>query len=218
MEVCAAFQKGADMEVLNLYAGVGGNRKLWTGCNVTAVELNPKIANVYKRLYPDDTVVVGDAHQYLLENAGRFDFIWSSIPCQTHSKMNKATRHKTRRYPDMALYQEIIFLKHFFDGSWIVENVDPYYEPLIPAIKLGRHMIWANFLFDPFDVERPAGFIDKASKQDMMDWLGIHYDENIYYEGNHCPVQILRNCVHPEVGLHIFNTAVNGQAQQSMFS
>ena len=51
MEVCAAFQKGADMEVLNLYAGVGGNRKLWTGCNVTAVELNPKIANVYKRLY-----------------------------------------------------------------------------------------------------------------------------------------------------------------------
>ena len=94
------------MKVLNLYAGLGGNRKLWEGVEVTAVELEPKIAAVYKRLYPDDTVVVADAHQYLLDHHDAFDFIWSSPPCQTHSKMAKATRHKhLRRYPDMSLYQ-----------------------------------------------------------------------------------------------------------------
>jgi len=102
------------MRVLNLYAGLGGNRKLWDGAQVTAVENDERIAKVYKRLNPNDIVVVGDAHQYLLDHADEFDFIWSSPPCQTHSKMNKATRHKTRRYPDMTLYQEIIFLKHFF--------------------------------------------------------------------------------------------------------
>jgi len=65
------------MNCLNLYAGIGGNRKLWTDCRVTAVEINPDIAGVYQQLYPDDKMIVGDAHQYLLENFHRFDFIWS---------------------------------------------------------------------------------------------------------------------------------------------
>lgn len=50
-----------------------------------------------------------------------------------------------------------------------------------------------------------------GQKKIMMDWLGIHYDENIYYEKNHCPVQILRNCVHPLLGLHVFNSAICSQ-------
>ena len=37
------------MKVLNLYAGIGGNRKLWTNCEVTAVELDQKIAAVIGR-------------------------------------------------------------------------------------------------------------------------------------------------------------------------
>jgi len=196
------------MRVLNLYAGLGGNRKLWDGAQVTAVENDERIAKVYKRLNPNDIVVVGDAHQYLLDHADEFDFIWSSPPCQTHSKMNKATRHKTRRYPDMTLYQEIIFLKHFFKGKWVVENVNPYYEPLIDPKRLGRHMFWSNFEFSEFDVPRPSNFINLANmagKQALMDWLGIHYEENIYYGSNHCPAQILRNCVHPLLGEHIFN-------------
>ena len=53
------------MKVLNLYAGIGGNRKLWQGVEVTAVELNEKIAAVYQSFYPADHVVIGDAHQYL---------------------------------------------------------------------------------------------------------------------------------------------------------
>jgi DNA (cytosine-5)-methyltransferase 1 len=198
------------MKVLNLYAGLGGNRKLWDDCEVTAVENHQQIADVYARLNPADTVVVGDAHEYLLNHYNEFDFIWTSPPCQTHSKMNKATRHKLRRYPEMSLYQEILFLQHFFSGRWVVENVNPYYETLIPAKQMGRHLFWSNFDFEDFDVARPKGFINQASlagKKALMDWLGIHYEENIYYGSNHCPAQILRNCVHPKVGKHIFDSA-----------
>jgi DNA (cytosine-5)-methyltransferase 1 len=191
--------------------GLGGNRKLWEGCEVTAVELEPKIAAVYKRLHPGDEVVVGDAHQYLLDNHDKFDFVWSSPPCQTHSKMAKATRHKLRRYVDMSLYQEILFLTHFFKGKFVVENVAPHYEPLIkPSARVGRHMFWSNFEFSAEEVKQPPDFINMCNvngKKTMQDWLGIHYEENIYYGTNHCPAQILRNCVHPRMGLQIFQQA-----------
>lgn len=196
------------MKVLNLYAGLGGNRKLWEGVEVTAVELDSKIATVYKRLYPKDIVVEGDAHQYLLDHVDEFDFIWSSPPCQTHSKMMKATRHKKKRYVDMSLYQEILFLQHFYKGKWIVENVVPFYEPLIPGKILGRHMYWSNFDIGNYKEPIPKDFINLtnlAGKKKLMDWLDIHYEENIYYGNNHCPVQILRNCVHPNEGKAILD-------------
>jgi len=199
-------------KVLNLYAGLGGNRKHWKGCHVTAVESCEKIARVYQRLNPDDTVIIGDAHEYLRQNFRDFDFIWSSPPCQTHSKMAKATRHKNRKYPDMALYEEILFLQNFFSGQWVVENVAPFYQPLIePTTQVGRHLFWSNFKFEAFDIPRPKGFIrmsNIAGKNALMDWLGIHFDENIYYQNNHCPAQILRNCVHPDLGLQIYS-AIN---------
>ncbi len=197
------------MKVLNLYAGLGGNRKKWKNVDVTSVEVEPKIAEIYKQLFPNDTVIVGDAHQYLLDHFDEFDMIWSSPPCQAHSKMMKATRHKIKKYPDMALYQEIIFLQHFFKGKWIVENVNPYYIPLIePNAKLGRHFIWSNFDISQFDVPSPKGFITSGTVKDsemLKEWLGINYEGNIYYKNNHCPGQVLRNCVHPDLGLHIFN-------------
>ena len=199
------------MKVLNLYAGLGGNRKLWPGCEVTAVEMDPRIAAVYQRLHPQDAVIVGDAHQYLLDHYSEFDFIWSSPPCQTHSKMAKATRHKLRRYPDMSLYQEIIFLQHFYKGRWVVENVVPFYEPLVPGKRVGRHVYWSNFDVGEYVEPIPSDFINLANlagKQKLMDWLGIHYPENIYYGTNHCPAQILRNCVHPNEGLAIFERAM----------
>ena len=196
---------------LNLYAGVGGNRKDWAGLHVTAVELEAKIAAVYSRLHPDDAVVVGDAHQYLIENYQAFDFIWSSPPCQTHSKMAKATRHKLKRYPDMSLYQQIIFLQTYAKVPWVVENVVPYYEPLIaPTKRIGRHLFWSNFDVLAIDVPPPPNFINRcnvAGKLALQEWLGIHYEENIYYGSNHCPAQILRNCVHPTVGAQILACA-----------
>jgi DNA (cytosine-5)-methyltransferase 1 len=199
-------------KVLNLYSGLGGNRKLWENCEVTAVEWSPEIAAVYQRLHPKDQVVVGDAHKYLLEHYQEFDFIWTSPPCQTHSKMAKFTRHKLKRYPDLRLYEEIIFLQNYCKVPFVVENVVPYYTPLIqPTQQIGRHIFWSNFKFEVEDVERPKNFINQcnlAGKKAMQEWLGIHYEENIYYGDNHCPAQILRNCVHPKIGQAIFNQAI----------
>jgi DNA (cytosine-5)-methyltransferase 1 len=202
-------------KILNLYAGLGGNRKLWDA-EVTAVELEPKIADVYRRQHPNDTVIVGDAHEYLLENYQSFDFVWTSPPCQTHSRM--VCGHKTKRYADMKLWQEIIFLKHHFPGRWVVENVIPYYDPLIrPTMQVGRHLFWSNFWFTADEVKQPDDFIvlsDVAGKKKLQEWLGIHYEENIYYGDNHCPAQILRNCVHPNLGAQILAAArtANDQA------
>ena len=113
----------------------------------------------------------------------------------------------------MSLYQEIIFLKHFFKGKWVVENVDPFYKPLIrPSFRLGRHLFWSNFEVKPFfDLpKQPKGFINKsnvAASQELKKWLGISYSGNLYHKGNHCPAQVLRNCVHPKIGNHIFKEA-----------
>jgi DNA (cytosine-5)-methyltransferase 1 len=195
------------MKVLNLYAGLGGNRKLWKNVEVTAVENDEKIANQYKEFYPNDNVIVDDAHNYLLNNYENYDFIWSSPPCQSHSRMVKATRHKVRKYPDLKLYEEIIFLKNFCKSYWLVENVIPYYELLIkPGQKIGRHLFWSNFEFVAEEIKSPQNFIKLSNKeqlQQLKDWLGIQYDKNIYYKGNHDPAQVLRNCVHPKVGKQI---------------
>lgn len=201
------------MKVLNLYSGLGGNRKLWQDVEVTAVENNYEIFHTYKKLYPQDTIFRDDAHSYLKDHFKEFDFIWSSPPCQKHSRMMKATRHDVADYPDMNLYAEIIFLTHFYKGLWVVENVKPYYEPLIkPAAIIGRHYFWSNFKILPFKTNSFKNFIqDDTVKgtQRLKDWLGIQYEGNIYYGKNHSPAQVLRNCVHPDLGLHILNCALN---------
>jgi DNA (cytosine-5)-methyltransferase 1 len=197
------------MKILNLYAGLGGNRKLWKDHEITAIESDIKIAETYKKNFPEDELIIGDAHGHLLNNFDKFDFIWSNPPCQSHSKMMKATRHKLKRYPDMKLYQEIIFLTHFCKTKWVVENVKPYYDPLIKPTKiLGRHYFWANFEIESFNVPKMKNFITSgtvAESEKLKQWLGISYEGNIYYRGNHCPGQVLRNCVHPDLGLHILN-------------
>ena len=135
------------MKILNLYAGIGGNRKLWGDEHeITAIEDNEEIAKVYQKNYPNDKVIVCDAHEYLRQHFEEFDFIWSSRPCHTHSKMNRGTRHRIRKFPDMKLYEEIIFLKHFFKGKWVVENTEPYYKPLIKPQVSDRHRFWSNFV------------------------------------------------------------------------
>jgi len=112
--------------------GIGGNRKLWKGdIEVTAVENNTEIAKVYQDFFPKDKVIVGDAHQYLLNHYKEFDFIWSSPPCKSHSVCNYFLKGQgIIRFPDMKLYEEIIFMQmHGKDIKWVVENVRPYYKP-----------------------------------------------------------------------------------------
>lgn len=199
------------INVLNLYAGIGGNRKLWTGVNVTALERDVKVAAAYKSLFPEDNVIVADAHQYLLKNYQKFDIIWSSPPCQTHSRMNHWITGGKKRFADLSLYQEILFLKEFFKGIYIVENVTPYYEPLIsPSCKIGRHLFWSNIQINQCHIPQLPGFIDlqdMRGKKLLMDWLGIYYEKNLYL-GAKDYTQVFRNCVHPGIGRSIFDDII----------
>lgn len=212
------------MKILNLYAGIGGNRKLWGDEHeVTAVEYVPKIAEVYKKLYPKDTVVVGDAHQYLLEHFGEFDFIWSSPPCVTHTKMNIANqispyKDNTKqienggaikpRYPDMALYQEIIFLQNSFKGKWCVENVIAYYEPLIKPTETAKHWFWTNFKF-PALHDDDRGFHRTGTVNDeLAERRGFNMEDLNGLDKR----KVLRNCCEPEIGKHILDWAFREEA------
>lgn len=197
------------LTVLNLYAGIGGNRNLWEDVEVTAVELNPDIAAVYKEFFPNDTVIVGDAHQYLLDHFKEFDFIWASPPCHTHSQIRFNIGFKAERiysqvaavYPEMSLYQEIVLLDNYFKGKWVVENTIPFYEPLIPAKKSGGHLWWANFTISAIEHgnrNHRDGTVETLQKRKLIDL-------SKYAIGN--KRQILRNCVEPEVGLHILDCA-----------
>ena len=194
------------MKVLNLYAGIGGNRKLWEDVEVTAVEWDKATADVYKEYFPDDKVIVTDAHQYLIENFKEYDFIWSSPPCPTHSRLNFTNAAKDNRllYPDMKLYQEIIFLSSWFDGKYCVENVIPYYEPLIePTKKLHRHYYWCNFRFSDFND------YDKERNHNGFKGSDGLYGYDIMDSSISDKRKALRNMVDPALGLHILNAARN---------
>lgn len=196
------------MKILNLYAGVGGNRQKWAGEHqVTAIEYDENIAKTYSDLYPDDEVIVANAHEYLMEHYKEFDFIWASPPCQTHSRMRQFLQVQCRGqkavYPDMTLYEEIIFLKHNFKGLWVVENVKPYYEPLIkPSFELQRHYYWSNFPVEKKEFIKSK--LRSAQIPDLQEYLGIDLT-NFKLPNKR---QVLRNCVLPEIGEHILQQAI----------
>lgn len=188
------------MKILNLYAGIGGNRKLWGEHDITAVEMNADIANVYKQLYPNDTVVIGDAHEYLLEHYNEFDFIWASPPCQSHSIIRQYTGIAKKIYADMKLYQEILFLQHNFKGKWVVENVKPYYKPLIePTFVLQRHFFWSSKECPSKKFETDN--IRRGTVGSLQNKHGISLDAFSIKNKR----QILRNCVSPDIGKYIFD-------------
>jgi DNA (cytosine-5)-methyltransferase 1 len=200
--------KGGEMKILNLYAGIGGNRKLWgPEHEVTSVEYDPKIAAVYADLFPDDTLIVGDAHEYLRQHHSEFDFIWSSPPCQTHSsfRYNIGVRFRgvEPKFPDMTLYEEIVFLQYHSTALWLVENVVPYYQPLIPAEKIGRHLYWSNF-----DLPELPDPVDNIRGNQIPQLQELHgFDLSKYRLPN--KRQVLRNCVTPEVGARILDAAMS---------
>ena len=201
------------MKILNLYACLGGNRYKWNevkeDIEVTAVELDPEAARLYQDRFPKDTVIVADAHQYLLDHYKEFDFIWSSPPCPTHSRArywNSSNYETTTKpvYPDMKLYQEILFLQHYFKGGWVVENVIPYYEPLIIAKKRGRHLYWNNFNL-PNDLN-DRRFAISSAKQELKGLCKFHNYDFTQYKGNQSVLKMARNLVDYEAGRTIFET------------
>lgn len=193
------------MKILNLYAGIGGNRKLWGNEHkITAVEYDKSIAEVYKSFFPNDKVIIEDAHQFLMENFNDYDFIWSSPPCPTHSRINHARTRKPD-YADMRLYQEIIFLNHWFKGKFVVENVIPFYKPLITPQIIDRHCFWSNFNIKQFEPKEKA--------QIRMQGGIVPFEKIFGFDLKGTPIKdkrkALRNCVHPETGLHILNCMLN---------
>ncbi len=205
------------MKILNLYAGIGGNRKLWGDEHeVTAVEIDPNIAVIYKSHFPNDNLFVGDAHQYLLEHFEEFDFIWSSPPCPSHSHIRKelAVEAKGQNkpiFPDMKLYEEILLLQGYFKGRWVVENVISWYEPLIKPFKVANHFFWSNFVIPKITISsrNHMGTLDELKKRKGFDLEDVK--EGVDKR------KLLRNCVEPELGLHIFEMAFK-KPQKELFS
>ena len=205
-------------KILNLYACLGGNRYKWdevADIEVTAVELDSELARMYQERFPNDKVVIADAHQYLLDHYKEFDFIWTSPPCPSHSKVRisqKNTDAFIPEYPDMKLYEEIIFLDNHFKGKYVVENVIAYYEPLIPAQLRGRHLYWCNFKL-PYDLkERKEGVgLIGCSKDEVKKFCKFHEIDLSSYKGEQRKDKIARNLVDYEVGKTILATAFNIQ-------
>ena len=220
------------MKILNLFAGIGGNRTLWGDKHeITAVESDQRIACIYHKRFPNDEIIIGDAYDYLLWNYERFQFIWASPPCQTHSWANNWLHAQDRRrYPDMKLWQLIVFLQKFSEYGnygkkqkkkiyWVIENVKPYYEPFLkPSFIINRHYFWANFAlpdkkfkFSSISVINAKGTTRRQYReyiQDLCTEVGIEYDfinelKNKNWSTHDLQGQILRNCVKPEVGKYI---------------
>ena len=209
-------------KILNLYAGIGGNRKLWDDVldiKVTAVEIDKKIAEIYKDYFPEDEVIVADAHEYLKDHYDEdWDFVWSSTPCPTHSRVRYAFGASNGScdpvYPDMRLYQEIIFMEHYMDCKYSVENVVPYYDPLIePEFRSNKNYLWSNFKIDKIEVPT-TGVIevsDRSTEEKNVYELEEHFGFDLSDYSRIDKEKVLKNCVHPELGKHVLECAFDNK-------
>jgi len=201
------------LKILNLYACLGGNRYKWNevkeDIEVVAVEWDEELAKLYQDRFPNDTVIVADAHQYLLDHYQEFDFIWSSPPCPTHSRARYwaiGANGKSPTYPNLNLYSEILLLDYHFKGKYVVENVIPYYEPMLNPKKRGRHLYWTNFNLPNNLQDRRFGI--SQTKNELKGLSEFHNFDFSKYKGNQNKVKIGRNLVDYEAGKTIFETAL----------
>ena len=219
------------INVLNAYSSLGGNRYKWDEAaeeanvkiNVTAVELDAELAELYQERFPNDTVIVTDAHNFILNNIQKFNYCWSSPPCPSHSRARFARRETTTPiYPDLKLYEEIIFLQHYFKGKFCIENVIPYYEPLIPGKKRGRHLYWTNYNLPNVLSKRFTAIGSNKEQQktkilnhEFKNLCQFHDYDFTKYKGSQRLDKIARNLVDYEAGKTIFQTALGIHKQQN---
>ncbi len=205
------------IKILNAYAGIGGNRKLWNTLTekleITAIEIDRSIAKIYHNFFQQDHVYIKDAHNYIKENYNKYDFIWSSPPCLTHSRLNNFSYNKKIDYPNFKLYEEIIFLNKYFKGKFIVENVIPYYRFLIqPSLIIGRHAYWSNFNLNKYFFVKNNKIMKDASVSYFLKLYGF---DNFKHKNKR---QLLRNCVEPEVGLFLLLSSLEKDHQNAQLS
>lgn len=199
------------MKILNLFASLGGNRYKWDSLGrfeITAVEKDPFLCDLYRDRFPADTVVNSDAYKFLLENYKKFDFVWASPPCPSHSRARFARKETTApTYPDFKLYELIYFLEKWFTGLYVVENVIPYYKPLLPAKKIGRHLFWSNFKIPDLEEHRPV----ISGPNEVSELSKFHDFDFKKYKGTQRIDKIARNLVPFKTGYHILRAAINQQ-------
>lgn len=206
------------MKILNLYACLGGNRYKWgKEHEITAVEWDEELAKLYQERFPNDKVVVSDAHQYLLDHYKEYDFIWSSPPCPTHSRArfwSIGANGKSPIYPDMKLYQEILLLDYHFKGKYVVENVIPYYKPLLNPQKRGRHLYWCNFKI-PLDLKDRTANVCQG-KDELKRLCDFHEYDFYKYKGKQRTDKIARNMVDFNAGKTILDAAINSINEENV--
>jgi len=207
------YTQARGMKILNLYACLGGNRYKWdevTKVEVTAVEWDEELARLYQERFPQDKVIVADAHQYLLDHYKEFDFIWSSPPCPSHSRARYwgfGANGKKPIYPDMKLYEEVIFLKHHCKTKYVVENVVPYYEAMLNPLERDRHLYWTNFKL-PNKLSNRTNSGNLNQKSVLKDLCDFHNYDFYKYKGSQRMLKIARNLVDYEAGKTILETAI----------
>ena len=113
-----------------------------------------------------------------------------------------------KRFPDMKLYEEILYLKHFFKGKWVVENVISYYEPLIKPFESGKHYFWSNFNIT--NLQTDARLVRRSHENTIkrQNKWGFEFETNqLNSQEKAFRQKIINNCVEPKIGLHVFNCA-----------
>lgn len=222
------------MKILNLFAGLGGNRRTWSNHHVTSVEIDSNICNLYQELYPNDIIINDDVFNFLRNkenNINQYDFIWASPPCQTHSHMQIFTRHNKKLQPIPKLDQIIglaIWLQRNYKGKYVIENVIPWYG-IIPLdqynlrnMVLDRHIFYSNFLI------RKKEFISRGSKGHgkIGGLMRMNLNQLLEYhaipleigpklfglqETGHDHLKILRNCCNYKLGEYILGELENNK-------
>ena len=106
----------------------------------------------------------------------------------------------------MKLYEEIIFLEYHFKGKYVVENVNPYYEPMLNPKKRKRHHYWTNFILPANLSDRnDTSLVQASSIKALSEFHDYDFSK---YKAEQRRLKIARNLVDYKAGKTILETAL----------